>query len=81
MVWTVHNNLRGDFRTAFADALGPGLMTLLRERLQPLQDGLKETRTIQDALHMALKSEFRQCHRAIQALRTNDSGSRQLLDE
>ena len=72
MVWTVHNSLRGDIRTAFADILEPQLVALLQQ-LQPLRNEVNEGRATQQVQHNAILSEFRQCQGTLQAIQASSS--------
>ena len=80
MVWTVHNSLRGDIRTAFADLLEPQLTALLQQ-LQPIQNERNEDRAMQQVQHNALISEFRQCQGNLQALQASNSTIQSMSDQ
>jgi hypothetical protein len=56
IVWTVHNNLRGEMQTAFANVFDPQLIQILRMQLQPLQHGIAEILQGQDCHAKAIKS-------------------------
>lgn len=81
IVWTVHSNLRGEIRTAFADVFDPQLIGMLRGQLQPMQHGIVEVLREQENHTRAIISEAQLCRGELQELRDDTSASRQISDQ
>lgn len=77
----MHNNLRGELQTIFAEVFDPQLIGVLRGQLQPLQHGITEILKAQDSHAKVTTSEAQLCHGERQELRNNCCASRQFSDQ